>query len=155
MKRLLHELKEPLAKKELGKFILEGLLASILFATMLGVLEFFVSLTKFSILSLFVFIIYYTFLIRRLRQSFNFYHIIYSILAVVFLILGDYIIGVSGLAIRQLYLTGKFSLAVFNPVYNFTFLFYWPLDPVVIIVNILNIFIYGLIIYYTYHNMKR
>lgn len=155
MKRLFNELKEPIAKKEFGKFILEGLLISFLFATMLGVLRFFVYFTKFDFLSLFVFLIYYIFLTKRLRESFNIYHILYSILAVVFLIIGDYIIGVSGLAIELLYLNSKITLAIFNPIYHFSFLFYWPLDSFTIIINLLNIFIYGLIIYYTYQNMKR
>lgn len=147
-------MKEPIAKNEFKRFLKEGLLVSLLFAAMLGTLEFLVSFTQFSFLTLFVFVIYYVFLIKRLRGSFNFYHIIYSILAVVFLLIGDYIMGVSGAAIEFYYLTGTIPLKIFNPIYQFSFLFYWQLDAFLIIINLLNIFIYGIIIYFTYQRMK-
>lgn len=152
--RFWRQLKEPLVKKELLRFIKEGLLVSILFATMLGVLEFLVGFTQFSFLTIFVFIIYYLFLIKRLRGSFHFYHIIYSLLAVVFLIIGDYVMGVSGAAIEFYYYTNAVPLKIFNPIYYFSFLFYWPLDAFYIVINLLNIFIYGIIIYFTFQRMK-
>jgi len=61
------QFKEPIMKKELRRFLLEGLLLSTLFAAMLGALRFLVVFTPFAFLSLFVFVIYYMLLIKRLR----------------------------------------------------------------------------------------
>lgn len=153
--RFFRKFKEPIAKKEFLRFLREGILISLISAAMLGTLEFLVSFTQFSFLSLFVFIIYYLFLIKRLKGTFSFYHIIYSILAVVFLLVGDYVMGVAGMAIEYYYFTGEIPLIIFNPIYHFSFLFYWPLEFFQILINLLNIFIYGLIIFYTYRRMKH
>lgn len=152
--RFIRKLKEPIAKKELLLFIREGFLASLLFAAMLGAVSFLVYFTPFAFLSLFVFVIYYLFLIKRLRGSFHFYHIIYSILAVVFLLLGDYMISVSSMIIEFLYLKLPIGAYIFNPLYHFSFLYSWKLDLFTIMINLLNIIVYIIIIYYTYQRMK-
>jgi|SRR5690554_3828642 len=152
--RFWRKLKEPIAKKELFSFIREGLLIAFVFAAMLGALRFLIIFTPFSFLTLFTFIIFYLFLIKRLRGSFNFYHIVYSILAVVFLLLGDYIMSVSSVVIEYLYRGATIKGFIFNPIYHFSFLFDWSFDIFQIILNLLNIFIYGIIIYFTYQRMK-
>lgn len=154
IRRFFRKFKEPIAKKELLRFIAQGLLASILFAALLGALEFLVYFTPFSFLTMFVFIAYYLFLIKRLKGSFYFYHITYSILAVVFLILGDYVMRVSGSLIQHLYMNVPIQSKIFSPVFQFSFLFNWALDPFLIIINLLSIAIYGVIIYFTYERMK-
>lgn len=152
--RFWRRLKEPIAKKELLNFIREGLLISFVFAAMLGALRFLIIFTPFSFLTLFTFIIFYLFLIKRLRASFNFYHIAYSILAVGFLLLGDYVMSVSSVVIEYLYVGATIKGFIFNPIYHFSFLFNWSFDVFQIILNLLNIFIYGIIIYFTYQRMK-
>lgn len=152
--RFVRKLKEPILKKELLSFLREGFLATIVFAAMLGTLNFLVLFTPFAFLSLFVFVIYYMFLVKRLRGSFYVYHIIYSILAVLFLFLGDYVISVAGNVIEALYLGIKIEPSFFNPVYHFSFLYYWTLDLMHIITNLLSIFIYGIISYFIYQRMK-
>lgn len=152
--RFIRKLKEPIAKKELLIFIREGLLASLIFAAMLGAVRFLVYFTPLAFLSLFVFLIYYLFLIKRLKSSFHFYHIIYSILAVVFLLLGDYVMSVSSVIIEFLYVKAPIRAYIFNPIYHFSFLYNWQVDFFTIIINLLNIFVYGIIIYYTYQRMK-
>ncbi len=148
------QFKEPIMKKELRRFLLEGLLLSTLFAAMLGALRFLVVFTPFAFLSLFVFVIYYMFLMKRLRGSFYVYHVWYSILAVLFLLIGDYIMGVSSDMITLLYSKQPLSIHILNPIHQYTFLFYWAFDAFQIAINLLSIFIYGIIIYLTYQRMK-
>ncbi len=155
MKKFFKKFREPLVKKELKKFLLEGFLGAIVFGSMLGTVDYFFNVFNMNFLSFFTFLIFYIFITRRLYRSFHFYHIIYSVLAVFFVILGDYFISVSHQVIFLLLETGKILPLVFSPLFQFRFLFYWPPDVVHIIVNILNIIIYLLICFLTYNHMKR
>ncbi|MDD4469193.1 MAG: hypothetical protein PHR29_04555, partial [Acholeplasmataceae bacterium] len=86
----INKLKEPIHKPDLRRFLLEGFLGAIVFGSMMGAINFFLRNSALSLISLFTFLIYYVFMFNRLYRSFSFYHIIYSILGVFFILLGDY-----------------------------------------------------------------
>ena len=88
--------KEPISKHDIKRFLTEGFLGSIVFGSFMGAVQFFILTTNLNFLSLLIFLIFYVFLTRRLYKSFSFYHIWYSILAVFFVLLGDYFINVTG-----------------------------------------------------------
>ncbi|NLN50197.1 MAG: hypothetical protein GX149_01045 [Acholeplasmataceae bacterium] len=155
MKRLIRKFKQPLAKPELKRFLIEGFLGAVVFGSLLGALDYLIIYTKLQFLSFFTFLIFYIFITRRLYRSFNFYHIAYSFLAVFFVLLGDYFITVSHQIILSVHLFGRIFVAVFNPINQFRFLFSWSLNPLAIMTNILNIVIYIIVCVFTYQNMKR
>lgn len=154
-KNLINKFKEPMSKHDRKRFIIEGFLGAILFGSLMGALKFFILTTNFAYISILTFIIFYTFMTRRLYKSFSFYHIWYSILAVFFVLLGDYFISVFGHMLLSYYQTATISLAVFNPIPYYRFLYDWPADVMTIIMNIISIITYLFICVLTYIQMKR
>lgn len=154
-KNLGNKFKEPMSKHDRKRFLLEGFLGAVLFGSLMGAVDFFLLTTTFAFMSLFTFIIFYSFITRRLYKSFSFYHIWYSILAVFFVLLGDYFISVFGHILFNYYQFGTIPLAVFNPIYYYRFIYYWPADVMVIIMNIVSIIVYVFICVITYIQMKR
>ncbi len=153
---LKNKLKEPIHKPDLKRFLFEGLLGAIIFGSLMGAIDFFLMNSSFRMISLFTFVIYYVFMVNRLYKSFSFYHIIYSILGVFFIILGDYFMGVTQYLLYGFIVSnGQIIWELFNPVFHFQFLFIWTLNPLDIFLNILNILIYIYIIVMTYRRMKR
>lgn len=151
-----NKLKEPIHKPDLRRFLLEGFLGAIVFGSMMGAINFILRNSAFSIISLFTFLIYYVFMFNRLYRSFSFYHIIYSILGVFFILLGDYFMGVSyNILFWFIVSEGQIIWQLFNPIIHFQFLFSWTLNPLDIFLNLLNILIYVYIIVTTYRRMKR
>ncbi len=152
----INKLKEPIHKPDLRRFLLEGFLGAIVFGSMMGAINFFLRNSAFSLISLFTFLIYYVFMVNRLYRSFSFYHIIYSILAVFFILLGDYFMGVTYNVLYWFIVSeGLIIWQLFNPIIHFQFLFSWTLNPLDIFLNLLNILIYAYIIVMTYRRMKR
>lgn len=154
-RNLINEFKEPILKQELKRFILEGLLLVFVLAFILGAMEFLVQFTRFQVLGLFSFLIYLVILRKRLHEKFSYYHILYSLLAVVFLILGEYVMGVSGQLMVHLYYKIPITAQILNPLFIFSYLFDWNKDFFGITMNMLNIVIYIIIIHFLWQNMKR
>ncbi len=154
-RNLINEFKEPILKQELKRFILEGLLLVFVLAFILGAMEFLVQFTRFQVLGLFSFLIYLVILRKRLHEKFSYYHILYSLLAVVFLILGEYVMGVSGQLMVRLYYKIPITAQILNPLFIFSYLFDWNKDFFGITMNMLNIVIYIIIIHFLWQNMKR
>ena len=151
-----NNLKEPIHKPDLKRFLLEGFLGAIVFGSMMGAISFILRNSVFGFVSLFTFLIYYVFMFNRLYRSFSFYHIIYSILGVFFILLGDYFMGVSYNVLYWFIVSeGQIIWQLFNPIIHFQFLFIWTLNPLDIFLNLLNILIYAYIIVMTYRRMKR
>ena len=138
-------------KKELRDFFLKDYCFLRFCGNAWGV-KVFSCFTPFAFLSLFVFVIYYMLLIKRLRGSFYVYRLVFN-LAVFFINRGLYN-GVSSDMITLLYSKQPLSIHILNPIHQYTFLFYWAFDAFQIATNLLSIFIYGIIIYLTYQRMK-
>lgn len=157
MKHFLYELKQPLIKSDLKRFLVEGILSSIIFGAFIGALDFYLTVYFQSILSIFTFLIFYYFLSNRLFRSFNQYHIIYSILSVVFLLIGVYMMGFTSQIFYLEVITGNISLyhKFLNPLIYFDFVWKWSFDISVIFFNLLYILIYVWICRTIYMQMKR
>lgn len=154
-RNLASKFKEPMSKHDRKRFLLEGFLGAVIFGSFMGAVDYFILTTNLAFLSLFTFIVFYTFMTRRLYRSFSFYHIWYSILAVVFVLLGDYFINVFGHALYFYQTVGKIPLAIFNPIIYYRFLYVWSADAMVILLNIVSIIVYIFICIMTYIQMKR
>jgi hypothetical protein len=164
MKHLLYELKQPFIKSDMKRFILEGFLASLVFGAFIGALTFILANYFNSILSLFTFIILYIFLSSRLFRSFNQYHIWYSILAVFFLLMAEYAMGlIANLLVIQIIdgnisvVFSSFSTAIriLNPLLYFSYFWSWSLNFGVIISNLIQILFTVYFSYSIYQMMKR
>lgn len=157
MKHFLYELKQPLIKSDLKRFLVEGILSSIIFGAFIGALDFYLTVYFQSILSIFTFLIFYYFLSNRLFRSFHQYHIIYSILSVVFLLIGVYMMGFTSQIFYLEVITGNISLyhKFLNPLIYFDFVWKWSFDISVIFFNLLYILIYVWICRTIYMQMKR
>lgn len=157
MKRFLYELKQPFIKSDLIRFVIEGILGSLIFGAFIGALDFYLTVYFQSILSIFTFLIYYYFISNRLYRSFNQYHILYSILAVVFLLTGVYMMGLVGQIFYLQVITGNLSrFAQFlNPLLYFDFIWRWSFDFSVIFFNLIYILLYIWICRTIYMQMKR
>ncbi|MBM7453649.1 hypothetical protein JN09_000981 [Acholeplasma morum] len=157
MKHFLYELKQPLIKSDLKRFLVEGILSSIIFGAFIGALDFYLTVYFQSILSIFTFLIFYYFLSNRLFRSFNQYHIIYSILSVVFLLIGVYMMGFTSQIFYLEVITGNIALyhKFLNPLIYFDFVWKWSFDISVIFFNLLYILIYVWICRTIYMQMKR
>src|SRR5690554_1412530 len=138
--------KEKIYRKELYRFVLEGLLGSIIFGSVLGVINLYLAGTYLDFFNIFTFIILYYFLVKRLYNSFHFYHLTYSILAIFFLFLGDYFVVTSRLIMQNLVINNYFWLGAFNPKYYFSLLFSFS-SAGSIIITTFNILINVLISY--------
>ena len=164
MKRLLYALKEPFIPADMKRFLLEGFLASIVFGGFIGALDFYLGNYFNSILAIFTYLILYFFLSNRLYRSFSQYHIAYSILAIFFLLLSEYMMGLTAnLLIIQL-ITGNattvFSnfwsaIAILNPLIYFSYFWVWLPNFDVILNNILQILFTIYFSYSIYQMMKR
>ena len=55
MKRFLYELKQPFIKSDLIRFVIEGILGSLIFGAFIGALDFYLTVYFQSILSIFTF----------------------------------------------------------------------------------------------------
>lgn len=164
MKHLLYELKQPFIKSDMKRFILEGFLASFVFGGFIGALTFILANYFNSILVLFTFIILYIFLSNRLFRSFNQYHIWYSILAVFFLLLGEYAMGLTANLLVIQIVDGNLSVVfssfstamrILNPLGYFSYFWLWSLNFGVIISNLIQIFFTVYLSYSIYQMMKR
>lgn len=157
MKHFLYELKQPLIKSDLKRFLVEGILSSIIFGAFIGALDFYLTVYFQSILSIFTFLIFYYFLSNRLFRSFHQYHIIYSILSVVFLLIGVYMMGFTSQIFYLEVITGNIALyhKFLNPLIYFDFVWKWSFDISVIFFNLLYILIYVWICRTIYMQMKR
>lgn len=147
--------KEKIYRKELKRFIIEGLLTSIIFGTLLGAFNFFLRGSAFDFFTIFTFIILYIFLVKRLYQSFHFYHITYSILAIFFLFLGDYFVVSSTILVTYFSSAKVIWLGAFNPIYYIRSMFFLELSAIGIIYDVLHVLIYILISYSIFMRMKR
>ncbi len=164
MKRLLYELKEPFIKEDMKRFLLEGFLASIVFGGFIGALDFYLDNYFNSILAIFTYLILYFFLSNRLYRSFNQYHVWYSILAVFFLLLAEYAMGVvANLLVIQIItgnaavVFGQFSTAIqiLNPLIYFSYFWRWALNFELIFYNLIQILFTVYFSYSIYQLMKR
>lgn len=147
--------KEPIHSKDMKRFILEGFLSSLLMGALLGVGSFYLSRTNLYFLTFFTFIIFYPFVTQRLYRSFSFYHVLYSVLAVFFIMFGIYVMSATELLMRGFEITGSIYLPAFNPIYHFPFLTSWSADILIIMSNIISIFVYILVCAIAYIRMKR
>ncbi len=147
--------KEKIYRKELTKFVLEGLLGAIVFGSLLGAINFYLSNSSLDFFNIFTFIILYYFLVKRLYQSFHFYHITYSILAIVFLFLGDYFVVTARLIMQNLAFNNYFWIGAFNPKYYLLSMFYLQANGLAIFLDAFHILIYVLISYSIFMRMKR
>lgn len=147
--------REPIHTKDLKRFIVEGFLSSLLMGALIGVGSYYLSRTDLHFLTFFSFFILYPFVTQRLYRSFGFYHVLYSVLAVFFIIFGIYVMSVSELLMRGYEITGAIYLPAFNPLYHFPFLTHWPADILTIISNLISILAYILICVFAYLRMKR
>ncbi|MDY0210999.1 MAG: hypothetical protein RBQ91_06320 [Acholeplasma sp.] len=157
MKHFLYELRQPLIKGDLRQFLIEGILSSVIFGAFIGALDFYLTFYFQSILSIFTFLIFYYFVSNRLFRSFNQYHIIYSILAVFFLLVGVYMMGLTSQLFYLQVVTGNLGLyhKFLNPLLYFEFIWKWSFDFGVIFFNLLYILIYAWICKTIYMQMKR
>lgn len=140
MKDFINRFKQPIQKQDLRSFLIEGFLASIVFGAFIGAFEFYFDFVFDSILSIFGFIIFYYFLSNRLYRSFSDYHIIYSILAVFFLLFGLYVTGITKLVFFQRYLLGDIYefIGLLDPRLYFSYLYSYSLSFEVIFYNLIN-----------------
>lgn len=157
MKHFLYELKQPIIKSDLIRFLTEGLLSSVVFGAFIGALNFYLENVFQSILSIFTFLIFYYFVSNRLYRSFNQYHILYSILAVFFLLFGIYVMGVAGVAFRLQVIFNSLNGLQYalNPLLYFDFIWRWAFDFSVIFFNVIYILLYTWICRTIYMQMKR
>lgn len=164
MKHLLYELRQPFIKQDMKRFIFEGLLASLIFGAFIGALDFILENYFDSILAIFTYLILYFFLSNRLFRSFNQYHIWYSILAVVFLLMAEYAMGLTAnLLVIQIItgnagvIFGDFStaIAILNPLIYFSYFWAWSLSFEVIIYNLIQILFTFYFSFSIYRMMKR
>lgn len=147
--------KEPIHSKDMKRFILEGFLSSLLMGALLGIGSFYLSRTNLYFLTFFTFIFFYPFVTQRLYRSFSFYHVLYSVLAVFFIMFGIYVMSATELLMRGFEITGSIYLPAFNPIYHFPFLTSWSADILIIMSNIISIFVYILVCAFAYIRMKR
>lgn len=157
MKHFLYELKQPIIKSDLMRFLMEGFLGSIVFGAFIGAVDFYLTVYFQSILSIFTFLFFYYFIANRLFKSFNQYHILYSILAIFFLMFGVYMMGLVGQLFYLQIQTGSlvFFKNFLNPLLYFDFLWKWSLDFGVIFFNLIYILLYIWISRTIYMQMKR
>ncbi len=153
MKNMFSQFKNAIFKKEFPRFLLEGILIVFVAGFSIGMLDFVLRLTPLAFFSLFSFIFFYVFLMRRLRNSFTAYFKIYSILAVIFVALGYYIMRVSSLIAVFTYQKQTLEPWIFNPFKLFQFFYNWN-GVDVIISNVLDILFFLIIAFFTYRNLK-
>lgn len=146
--------KEKIYRKELYRFIIEGILGSVVFGSALGAINFFLMGSSLDFFNIFTFIILYYFLVKRLYESFHFYHITYSILAIFFLFLGDYFVTTIRIIMQTFQVTNYIWLGAFNPLYYFSSIISFS-SVSGIIISSFNIFINVLISYMVFMRMKR
>lgn len=146
--------KEKIYRKELYRFILEGLLGSVVFGSLLGAINFYLLGTYLNFFYIFTFIILYYFLVKRLYNSFHFYHKTYSILAVFFLFLGDYFVTTIRVVMQVFQVTNYIWIGAFNPKYYFLEMLSFN-SVSSIIMSAFYIFINILIGYTMFMRMKR
>jgi len=147
--------KERVYRKELLRFILEGLLGAVVFGSLLGIANFYLAGTKLDFFNIFTFLILYFFLVKRLYQSFHFYHLTYSILAIFFLFLGDYFVVVSRYIAHYYFSQKIIWLGAFNPKLYLFSMFYFQANVLAIFLDLFHILIYLLISYSVFMRMKR
>ncbi|CCV66062.1 MAG: hypothetical protein RBQ95_05305 [Paracholeplasma sp.] len=140
MKTFINKLKQPIDKSDLKGFIIEGFLASIVFGAFIGAFEFYFEAVFDSILSIFGFVIFYYFMSSRLYKSFREYHILYSILAVFFLLFGMYVTGFTKMMFLQKLLIGDVLdvIGFLDPRLYFSYLYLYSTNSMVIFNNLIN-----------------
>ncbi len=164
MKHLMYELKQPFYKEDMKRFLLEGFLASVVFGGFIGALDFILSNYFNSILAIFTYLILYYFLSNRLFRSFNQYHIWYSILAVFFLLLAEYAMGLTANLLVIQIITGnatvifsdvRTAISILNPLIYFSYIWRWSLSFEVIFSNLIQILFVVYFSFSIYRVMKR
>lgn len=150
----MQNIKKPIYKQDLMPVIYAGFFISITGGLIAGVMHMlFMSAFQFSLLWLFMLVIAHL-LSRRIMKSYQSYHILYSILSVIFFIFAYYIMQVtwsSGVYFVSGYFNFKIFMSLLNPIYYFSFLFPWR-SGFFYIENILNIvfFIVGMVYSYRF-----
>ena len=94
MRRLINQLKEPIYKDDLKRVLLYCSLSSILFGVLAGALQYFAFWITGVGFTIFIYMIAYM-VGKELRDRVFTYHILYSILGVVFFFVGCYFYSVS------------------------------------------------------------
>lgn len=150
-----NEFKNKILKKELIRFIVEGLLIIFVLGIMIGFLDIVFLLSKpTSIILYFTSFFFYVFLTRRLKKTFSAYFKIYSVLAVIFVVFGFYVIRIaSQFAITLVPGGGIFNYKIFNPLVAFGLYSGWT-SFLGILTNVVNLLFYTIISIATYENMK-
>ena len=90
MRRIINQFKEPIYKDDLKRAILYGFLSTLLFGTLAGALQYFANITLGLEFGILIYMIAYM-IGREFRDRIYTYHILYSVLGVVFFILGYFI----------------------------------------------------------------
>lgn len=107
------------------------------------------------ILTFFTSYFFYLFLTRRLRKTFTAYFKVYSILAVIFVIIGLYIMRIASEFSLSLLPDGRtFNKQIFNPLIAFGLYSGW-LNFTGALINLINLAFYIIIGVLTYNNMKH
>lgn len=152
---MLNQFKNKILRKELLRFIIEGLLIIAVLGTMLGFLDILFRLSEVVvILTLFTSFFFYVFLTKRLRKTFTVYFKIYSILAVIFVMVGYYVMRVaSEFAISILPESRPFDNSVYNPLVAFGLVDGWN-SFAGILTNSINLLFYSVVGILSYQNMK-
>ena len=94
MRRLINQFKEPIYKDDLKRVLLYCAISSALFGVLAGALQFFAIMTAGLGFSIVIYMIAYM-IGKELRDRVFTYHILYSVLGVIFFFVGCYFYSVS------------------------------------------------------------
>lgn len=94
MRRLINQFKEPIYKDDLKRVLLYCSISAVLFGVLAGALQYFANITMGLGFSIVIYLIAYM-IGRELRDRVFTYHILYSVLGVLFFILGYIIYNAS------------------------------------------------------------
>jgi hypothetical protein len=152
----MQNMRNPIHKQDLMPVLYAGFFISITGGLIAGVIHMlFMSSFQFSLMWLFMLVIAHL-LSRRIMQSYQSYHVLYSILSVLFFIFAYYIMQVTWSS-GVFFVSGYFNLNTFlgllNPIYYFSFLFPWR-SGFFYIENVLNIVFFIVGIVYSYRFSK-
>ena len=118
MRRLINQFKEPIYKDDLKRVLIYCSISAVLFGVLAGALQYFANITMGLGFSIVIYMIAYM-IGKELRDRVFTYHILYSVLGVIFFILGYLIYNVSFYA----FLSRSVILAL-QIVFSFEGLFY-------------------------------
>ena len=144
MRRLINQFKQPLYKDDLKRVLVYCFFNAVLFGALAGALQFIANITHGLGFSLLIYFIAYM-IGRELRDRVFTYHILYSVLGVVFFIIGYLFYNISYMTfvIRDVFISLKL---IFSPTgfigFVFPFLDIRTYSGTNILNNILDIFIF-------------